>query len=175
MLDEDDPEILEAFVYWLYYGQLAGTTVADPSAADFQARASVGLTQMQLVNVWIWGDMRKIPALQNHALKDLDLHYREIGLLDIDIFRRVCTGTPPRSSLRRFAGMLAAGIKNVEKDLEDEMQDPTFLAGMCEVLLKIRNHCPMGVVVEQTTMPVDEFFVEEKQSRSSHVPKESGA
>lgn len=61
---EDDAEIFKIFVHFLYTGSLYPGNI-DATAIDENFEMSV---QMEATKVWLLGDMRGVPALQNAAV-----------------------------------------------------------------------------------------------------------
>lgn len=63
-LREDDPEVNSAFHYFLFRGSLySPIEIIDPESDDYAERTDVALDPRALIEVWLFGDARGIPAL----------------------------------------------------------------------------------------------------------------
>ncbi|KAK3696600.1 hypothetical protein LTR37_017853 [Vermiconidia calcicola] len=91
-LPTEDSEVFEMFQYWAYQRRLC-----DPSQRDVEA-----ISWLRLAQLWVFGDARQIPLLQNEVM---DLHRKKVvelwqiptGSVD-HAYSHTCVNSP----LRRF-------------------------------------------------------------------------
>jgi len=114
-LDDEDPFIFQAFVSWLYTERLYEDKKEpiDPKSEDREKRTTVNLSQRQLMQIWLFGEKRGIPALQNKAINLYHQNFSESRLLDVYLLNTVYEQTLEDSKLRKYLAALYAfsGLK----------------------------------------------------------------
>ena len=86
-LPDEDPDMFEYFVEWLYVG--------DDQAAAWEAEF--------LVPLWTLGDRLGCPLMQDDAMSSLIRCYNCSGHIEVDILKQIYEGSAPGSMIRRFA------------------------------------------------------------------------
>lgn len=164
-LDEEKGEVIEAYVYWLYYGKVAEPRKLDPEAPDVLDRTTVALTQGQLIDIWLFGDRRGIPALQNHALIMFAQHMNETTKVDRNLIPIVYDNTTKTAPRRRLFVTKAAVFWDwgaVPKS--DTVIPPAFMMDACVRLGQIRGDLAMGFRPLPLTdsTPIENYLLGEK-------------
>ncbi|KAL8778331.1 MAG: hypothetical protein Q9213_007461 [Squamulea squamosa] len=90
-LPEDDPAAFRLFYKWLYTWTLS-------KSEKYPTKITKDLDALLYVEAWILGDKLGCPHFQDFAYAHLD----NAGPYDTDIAKKIYTGTPEGSSLRRW-------------------------------------------------------------------------
>lgn len=90
-LPEEDKDNFKRFQLWLYSGELFGTQESD---AD--------ITFEVLVDLYIFGEARGIPHLQNSAITAIISKGDRAEIIPIDLIYKIYDGTPEKSLLRKL-------------------------------------------------------------------------
>ncbi|KAF2813060.1 uncharacterized protein BDZ99DRAFT_437889 [Mytilinidion resinicola] len=94
-LEEDKPEVFEAFKRWMYNRRLRDQ---DPTPSWLKSTKY----HQFLCEVFVFGDMRGIPGLKNMAIDQLHRATAESWVVPNDAIKYVYDNTPESSALRSF-------------------------------------------------------------------------
>lgn len=99
-LDEDDPGVFRIFFNWLYTQRLADSAVMNSAIAKHRLYPKV----------WVFGDARGIPQLQNAVMDEyMAFHITMGGCVSRDEMLWILEHAPNTPLLRRFAFDLLVG------------------------------------------------------------------
>jgi hypothetical protein len=91
-LPNTEVDVFEMFNRWLYTGTLRENgKLWDSASFD------------TLVELYVFADMVRIPALKNCALRGLDAAATDVDEIPVDKLKYIWENTTPDSNLRRFA------------------------------------------------------------------------
>ncbi|KAF2493990.1 hypothetical protein BU16DRAFT_582997 [Lophium mytilinum] len=137
-LEDDEVEVFHAFYCWIYTRRLRDP-LSSPLHKDAlpQNSAETTLSDLLLCKIYIFGDMRGIPGLQNNALdalhKNILLSWRT---LSASIVNYVYSNTVEKSQLRCFIVQLnISGYHDLCEFVEKRLK-------------KDRNNYPMDFVID---------------------------
>ncbi|KAJ9646465.1 hypothetical protein H2199_002514 [Coniosporium tulheliwenetii] len=110
-LPDDDPNVFEAFYYWLFTRQLW-----DPNTIAIAKAGSVPLTFDLLCKIFVFGDARGIPGLRNAAVDAILYKSGEQWIImPTAIINYVYENTPKDSMLRKLAVDMVMKIFDAKK------------------------------------------------------------
>lgn len=114
LLDED-PQIFNVFLEWLYTGNLyEPRTTIDPNGKADEERTDVALTCILILKLWVFGDKRGAPKLQNDAVDALYRYVKQAWIFPSHDINYVYDNTVAGARLRAFVVDLYARVGNME-------------------------------------------------------------
>lgn len=137
-LDEEDPAVFATFITWLYHRRLPSIMSCNESTGKEEAdRSRDERRQQHLAELWILGDRRGIPGLQNAAIAMLDLSIDMRRHLTTSIVTMAYEETPPKSKLREYLACVTARLGLIQDFDHEDLQHAEFLAAVCKQLSQL--------------------------------------
>lgn len=159
-LDDEDPSIFKFLVRWIYFLKIEPEAVngADVDGKEDEFRH---LYARQMTQLWILGDKRGMPALQDTALESLHRHMVRHGGARSTI-SLIYNNTLDGAVLRKFIAETYARCQRGESkhfaDYDPSIMIPEFLADVCTALIAVRDE-GHGVYIHWKTMELSKFHV----------------
>ena len=111
-MPEENPLMFERFQLWLYTGKI----VEAPGHLDFPIHSRI------LANLYIFGEARGMPELQNAVTDEVIDQYEQSALIPTGEIRHIYENTSEKSPIRRLC-------VDMMIQLSDELSDPSSSAG----------------------------------------------
>ena len=102
---EDDADVFHCFQYWAYTG-----------AIEQEPRDHSAISWHTLIDLYIFAEVRCIPALQNSAMNVLIRKHESSSRAPIEEYRYIYENTANSSPLRKFVATWAAHRGSLSKD-----------------------------------------------------------
>lgn len=135
-LPEDDPEVIKAFIHWIYFN---GDIQLPLESRD--RRNPIDRPEGLLVKLYILGDKYQMPRLRNQAVDALD-RYHEANLVgfSLKVLDYASKNAAKHSALRTFLAVTA--IATWDWDQFDELNEklyPEFIHDVAIHLMRSRD------------------------------------
>lgn len=93
--------------------------------------------QQHLVDLWICGDRRGVPGLQDIALTTLDLSFDMRRYFTTSLISIVKSETPSKLKLREYLAHVTASLGLIQVFDRDDVQHPEFLVAVCKQVSRL--------------------------------------
>lgn len=138
-LDDEKPQTFQIFNDFLYTGELCDKKEVKTNSDDYEDRTSICLKQTRIIEVWIFGDKRGIPVLQNKAIDLLHRHILESWHFDSSRCKHLYINTVEGSKLRQFVVEVMARIYG-KLERASERYPNELLGDLCDRFREIREN-----------------------------------
>ncbi|KAI9650931.1 hypothetical protein NHQ30_000966 [Ciborinia camelliae] len=135
LLPEDEPEVIRAFVNWVYFNSNIYL-----SEKDSATKTPIDRPDGILVKLYVLGDKYQMPRLRNQAVDALSSYFEGNHGYDLEVLDYACKNTAKHSALRNFLAINAIGnLCNGELYDLDEKMYPELIHDMAIQLMKDRD------------------------------------